>query len=168
MTRAAVYLIALLTFSIESMARPQLGPIYPQRLRITEPAIFFAAPNGSDINNNCRIETSPCTPSGAYTQAKINYDCMNPIGGCYIRFAPGIYTWPAGGAAQSVIYAAGAYVGAYSCQMSGDVTRRSNGTYDFSHCRDPNTTIVDLPNGGVGLAFKDGVIGIISCMTFRG
>ena len=46
------------------------GPVDPhQRNRATGTVIFYAAPNGSDIDNDCLSATNPCTPQGAHTVA---------------------------------------------------------------------------------------------------
>ena len=54
------------------------GPVdAQQRNRATGPVIFYAAPNGSDIDNDCLSATNPCTPQGAHAVATNNWDFGN-------------------------------------------------------------------------------------------
>jgi hypothetical protein len=134
--------------------------VLPQRSRATGPVIFYAAPNGSDANNTCLDAASPCTPQGAYVQAKVNWDFAGPIGRCFIKLARGTYTVPPSGILMDM---AGVYVGYYMCQVSGDVNPP-----DFHTCIDANTVVIDIPNGGMGFYNKDGIITVFGCLTLRG
>jgi hypothetical protein len=140
--------------------------ILPQRNRAgTMPVVFYAAPNGNDANNMCLDVAQPCTPQGAYPQAKVNWDFAGPVGSCFIKLAAGtpqnpvVYTVPPGGFLMNM---AGVYVGHYVCQISGRVTP------DFKSCIDPNSVIIDIPNGGMGFYNKDGIISVISYLTLQG
>jgi hypothetical protein len=139
--------------------------ILPQRNRTTDWVVFYAAPNGNDANNDCLNVANPCTPQGALVQSKINWDFMNPVGGCLIKLAAGtpqnpvVYTVPKGGAFMAIM---GAWVGHYGCQISGKITP------DKSTCIDPNSVVIDIPNGGQGFYVKDGAIVVISCLTLTG
>jgi hypothetical protein len=134
--------------------------ILPQRNRTTAAVVFYAAPNGNDVNNNCLDVALPCTPMGALVQSKVNWDFIQPIGGCFIKLARGHYTVPPGGVLMALI---GAWVGHYGCQVSGDVNPP-----DFGHCIDPNTVVIDIPDGGWGFYNKNGVVSVISCLTLTG
>jgi hypothetical protein len=156
---------AFLLVLVSSFAADAQTLILPQRNRTADRVIFYAAPNGNDANNDCLNVANPCTPQGAYTQSMLNWDFMNPRGGCFIKLAAGtpqnpvVYTVPKG---QPLMVMAGAWVGHYGCQISGKVTP------DFSTCIDPNSVVINIPNGGQGFYVKDGIIVIISCLTLTG
>ena len=80
------------------------GPVdAQQRNRATGPVIFHAAPNGSDIDNDCLSAANPCTPQGAHAVAKNKWDFANQP--CLIQLADGTYT--------SNVSIAGQYVGTH-------------------------------------------------------
>jgi hypothetical protein len=139
--------------------------ILPQRNRATGAVVFYAAPNGSDANNSCLDASAPCTPQGAYVQAKVNWDFLSPIGSCFIKLADGTYTVPPSG---TLMLIAGVYVGHYACQISGHVAVKADGSFDVGHCVNQNSVIIDIPNGGQGFYNKDGIISILSCLTLTG
>jgi hypothetical protein len=152
--------LALLLVLLGSLPAEEQRLVLPQRNRAgTAPVIFYAAPNGSDANNTCLDASLPCTPYGAYFQAKVNWDFVAPIGGCFIKLARGTYTVPPG---EVLMDMSGVYVGHYACRISGDVD------HDFTRCNDPGTVIIDIPQGGKGFSNKDGIISVISCLTIRG
>jgi hypothetical protein len=124
---------------------------------MTQPPIFHAAPGGKDLNNDCLDAALPCTPQGAYVQAMTNWDFAGKS--CLIKLANGTYTVPPG---EALMEMAGMPVGTHLCQVSGDVTP------DFSSCNNPNSVIVDIPQGGQGFSNTDGIISVISCLTIRG
>jgi hypothetical protein len=154
------FLAVLLLVLIDGWPAEAQTLILPQRNRTTDWVVFYAAPNGNDVNNNCLDVALPCTPEGAGVQSKVNWDFMQPIGGCFIKLARGHYTVPSGGVLMRLI---GPWVGHYGCQVSGDVDPPPLG-----HCIDPNTVVIDVPNGGIGFYNKDGVISVISCLTLTG
>jgi hypothetical protein len=131
--------------------------LLPQRNRMMGVRLY-AAPNGNDTNNSFLDPTAPCTPNGAYIQAMVNHDLITPVGGCRINLAPGTYTVPAGG---FLINAAGAYVGGYSCEVTGPILENGD-------CPNDQAVIVDVPNGGTAFMSQDGVIGIFGCLSVRG
>jgi hypothetical protein len=145
--------------------------VFPQRNRATGPVVFYAAPNGSDANNSCLDAASPCTPQGAYVQAKVNWDFNDPVGGCFIKLADGTYTVPAAtpqNPTPAIVKVTGALVGGYMCQISGHVYQNTDGSYDFGRCPNQNSVIIDAPNGGQGFYIKDGAIVVLSCMKWTG
>jgi hypothetical protein len=84
------------------------GPVDPhQRNRATGTVIFYAAPNGSDIDNDCLSAANPCTPQGAHTEAKNNWDFA--YSSCWIQLADGTYT-----GRVSIV---GQYVGTHLCDL---------------------------------------------------
>ena len=122
-----------------------------QRNRATGPVIFYAAPNGSDIDNDCLSAANPCTPQGAHGVAKTNWDFAH--GSCSIQLADGTYT--------SYISIAGQYVGAHLCDLLGKVDSQGN-------CIDRSAVVFDVPPGNVAFDVEDGMIASIGCLTVTG
>jgi hypothetical protein len=142
MTR--VFVAALLAAAIN-------GPVdAQQRNRAMGPVIFHAAPNGSDIDNDCLSAANPCTPQGAHWVAKANWDFAQ--GACSIRLADGTYT--------SYVSIAG-HVGAHLCDLLGKVDSQGN-------CIDRSTVVFDVPPGYVAFDVQDGMIASIGCLTVTG
>jgi hypothetical protein len=128
------------------------GPVdAQQRNRATGPAIFYAAPNGSDIDNDCLSTANPCTPQGAYAVAKSNWDFAHHS--CLIQLADGTYT--------DSVSMAGQYVGTHVCDLVGKVDSQGN-------CIDRNAVVFDVLPGHVAFTVQDGMIASIGCLTVTG
>jgi hypothetical protein len=128
------------------------GPVdAQQRNRATGPVIFYAAPNGSDTDNDCLSATNPCTPQGAHAVATNNWDFANQP--CLIQLADGTYS--------SNVSIAGQYVGTHLCDLLGKVDSQGN-------CIDRNAVVFDVPPGHVAFKVEDGMIASIGCLTVTG
>jgi len=122
-----------------------------QRNRATGPVIFHAGPNGSDIDNDCLSAANPCTPQGALTVAKNNWDFAHSL--CLIQLADGTYA--------DRVSIAGQYVGIHVCDLLGKVDSQGN-------CIDRNAVVFDVPPGHVAFSVEDGMIAAIGCLTVTG
>jgi hypothetical protein len=122
-----------------------------QRNRATGPVIFYAGPNGSDTNNDCLSLQTPCTPQGAHSAAKLDWDFAH--GSCLIQLADGTYTAP--------VSIAGQYVGTHLCDLQGKVDSDSN-------CADRGAVAFHVPHGNIAFTVQDGMIASISCITVTG
>src|SRR5262249_30366364 len=128
------------------------GPVDAQlRGRATGPVIFHAAPNGSDIDNDCLSATNPCTPQGAHAVAMNNWDFA--YSSCLIQLADGTYT--------SNVSIAGHYVGVHLCDLLGKVDSQGN-------CIDRSAVVIDVPPRHVAFSVEDGMIASIGCLTVTG
>jgi hypothetical protein len=104
-----IFLGALLVAAIN-------GPVDAQhRNRATGPVTFYAAPNGSDIDNDCLSAAKPCSPQRAPSVGKADWDFGH--GSCTIRLADGTY-------AGKVIMA-GQYVGTHLCDLLARSTAKT-------------------------------------------
>jgi len=112
-----------------------------QRNRATGPVIFHAGPNGSDIDNDCLSAANPCTPQGALTVAKNNWDFAHSL--CLIQLADGTYA--------DRVSIAGQYVGIHVCDLLGKVDSQGN-------CIDRNAVVFNVPPGHVAFKVEDGMI----------
>ena|SRR5215211_411672 len=128
------------------------GPVdAQQRNRATAPVIFYAASNGSDIDNDCLSAANPCTAQGAHRVAKVDWDFAH--GSCLIQLADGTYT--------GIVSIAGQYVGAHLCDLQGKVDSQGN-------CIDRGAVVFDVPPGHVAFTVQDGMIASITCLTVTG
>ena len=122
-----------------------------ERNRSSGTVIFYAGPNGSDIGNDCLSAANPCTPQGAHSVAKNEWDLANSS--CLIQLADGTYT--------SNVSMAGHYVGLHLCDLMGKVDSQGN-------CIDRSAVVFDVPRGQVAFNFQDGMIASIGCLTVTG
>jgi hypothetical protein len=129
------------------------GPVdaQQQRYRATGQVIFYAAPNGRDIDNDCLSAVNPCTAQGAHDVAKANWDFAH--GSCLIQLADGTYT--------SYVSMAGQYVGTHLCDLLGKVDSQGN-------CIDRSAVVFDVPPGHIAFALEDGMVASIGCLTVTG
>jgi hypothetical protein len=96
------------------LLEPAQAQVQP-RIRTTGVMTFYAAPNGIDLNNNCLIESAPCTPQGAHRQAQFNYD-YGDGGVCIIKMGAGTYI-----NADGFMRISGQLVGRHACLVYGRV-----------------------------------------------
>jgi hypothetical protein len=122
-----------------------------QRNRAAGPVTFYAAPNGSDVDNDCRSAANPCTPQGAHKVAKNEWDFANSS--CLIQLADGTYTGTVSIACQ--------YVGTHVCDLVGKVDSQGN-------CIDRSAVVFDVPPGQAAFNIQDGMIASIGCFTVTG
>jgi hypothetical protein len=128
------------------------GPVNAkERNRSPGTVIFYAAPNGSDIDNDCLSAANPCTPQGAHSVARNEWDFANSS--CLIQLADGIYT--------GTVSMAGQYVGLHLCDLVGKVDSEGN-------CLDRGAVVFNVPRGSVAFNFQDRMIASISCLTVTG
>ena len=128
------------------------GPVdAQQRNRATGPVIFYAGPNGNDVNNDCLSAENPCTPQGAHSVAKTDWDFAH--GSCLIQLADGAYT--------GSFSIAGQYVGTHLCDLLGKVDSEGN-------CVNRGAVVFDVPRGHTAFNVQDGMIASIGCLTVTG
>ncbi len=151
MARSALLLFSLFMLDCHSAEA--------QRTKAKGNVTFYAAPNGVDclpggdpctLRNDCLSPANPCTPQGAHTVAKINWDFAE--GGCTIKLANGTYT--------EGVSIAGQYVGTHLCQVYGHVDQ--NGA-----CIDREQVVFDVENKIV-FSVQDFMITSIACLTVQG
>src|SRR5690242_19300642 len=111
-----------------------------ERNRLPGTVIFYAAPEGSDIDNDCLSAENPCTPQGAHSVAQTEWDFANSS--CLIQLADGVYT--------STVSMAGKYVGLHLCDVLGKVDSQGN-------CIDRGAVVFNVPRGNVAFTFQDGM-----------
>jgi hypothetical protein len=122
---------------------------FAQRQIATGLTIFYAAPNGMDLGNNCLSQTAPCTPQGAINQITNKWDFANAINiTCQLNLAAGTYN------GDLKFY--GSFVGTHVCNVLG-------AGWNGSAC-----TNADLSQINGVMDFQDGGAWAIACFKLIG